>query len=65
MVAKNILIIGGGAAGTSVAASLIRHSDGNKLAIRIVDLTRKHFYQPAFTLVGCPCGVPVQSALGC
>jgi len=55
MVTTKILIIGGGAAGISVAASLIRHSDGKKLAISITDPAKRHFYQPAFTLVGGGC----------
>jgi sulfide:quinone oxidoreductase len=50
-----IVIIGGGAAGITVAASLMRHSDGKKLAISIVDPAKTHFYQPALTLVGGGC----------
>jgi len=52
MEANNILIIGGGAAGISVAASLQRHSSGKKLSITIVDPAERHYYQPAFTIVG-------------
>ena len=44
-----IVIIGGGNAGISVAAKLLRK---NKfLDIAIIDGAKKHFYQPAFTLV--------------
>ncbi|MGB0237505.1 MAG: FAD-dependent oxidoreductase [Cycloclasticus sp.] len=50
-----ILIIGAGAAGITVAASLKRHSDGKALDIAIVDPSDKHYYQPAFTLVGGGC----------
>ena len=46
-----ILIIGGGAAGITVAASLQRHGvpAGD---IAIVEPSDMHYYQPAFTLVG-------------
>lgn len=46
-----ILIIGGGAAGITVAASLQRHGvpAGD---IAIVEPSDTHYYQPAFTLVG-------------
>jgi len=46
-----ILIVGGGAAGITVAASLKRH--GVKAAdIAIIEPSETHYYQPAFTLVG-------------
>jgi len=46
-----ILIIGGGAAGITVAASLQRH--GVRAGdIAIVEPNDTHYYQPAFTLVG-------------
>lgn len=45
-----ILIVGGGNAGISVAAQLIRKKDN--LDIAIVDPSDKHYYQPAWTLVG-------------
>lgn len=45
-----IVIVGGGNAGISIAAQLIR-KDG-RLDIAIVDGTKKHYYQPAWTLVG-------------
>ncbi len=45
-----ILIIGGGNAGLSVASQLLQKR-GN-LKIGIVDPSEKHYYQPAWTLVG-------------
>lgn len=45
-----ILIIGGGNAGISVAAQLLLKN--NKLEIGIIDPSEKHYYQPAWTLVG-------------
>lgn len=45
-----ILIIGGGNAGISVAAQLLNKN--GKLDIGIVDPADKHYYQPAWTLVG-------------
>jgi len=45
-----ILIIGGGNAGISVAAQLINAN--TSLDITIVDPATKHYYQPAWTLVG-------------
>ncbi len=45
-----ILIVGGGNAGISVAAQLLR-KDKN-LNIGIIDPAEKHYYQPAWTLVG-------------
>ena len=50
-----IIIIGGGAAGITVAASLKRHSDGKQFDITIIDPASHHYYQPAFTLVGGGC----------
>ncbi len=47
----DIVIIGGGTAGITVAASLRRHGGGN-LDIAIVEPAEFHYYQPAFTLVG-------------
>ena len=43
-----VLIIGGGTAGISVAARLRKHVDD----IAIVDPADKHYYQPLWTLVG-------------
>jgi sulfide:quinone oxidoreductase len=45
-----ILIVGGGNAGISVAAQLLR-KDKN-LSIAIIDPSDKHYYQPAWSLVG-------------
>lgn len=45
-----IIIIGGGNAGISVAAQLFRKN--SKLDIAIIDPSEKHYYQPAWTLVG-------------
>lgn len=45
-----ILIVGGGNAGISVAAQLLIKN--KQLDIAIVDPAEKHYYQPAWTLVG-------------
>ncbi|WP_396177479.1 FAD/NAD(P)-binding oxidoreductase [Flavobacterium sp.] len=45
-----ILFIGGGNAGLSVASQLLRKRSNLKIAI--VDPSEKHYYQPAWTLVG-------------
>ena len=45
-----IIIIGGGNAGISVASQLLLKS--KNLSIAIIDPSEKHFYQPAWTLVG-------------
>ncbi|MCP9757293.1 NAD(P)/FAD-dependent oxidoreductase [Lacihabitans sp. CCS-44] len=45
-----IIIVGGGNAGISVAAQLFRKNA--KLDIAIIDPADKHYYQPAWTLVG-------------
>ncbi|WP_345947743.1 FAD/NAD(P)-binding oxidoreductase [Mucilaginibacter sp. PAMB04274] len=45
-----ILIVGGGNAGISVAAQLLRKK--GDLMIGIIDPSEKHYYQPAWTLVG-------------
>ncbi|MBK8846642.1 MAG: NAD(P)/FAD-dependent oxidoreductase [Bacteroidetes bacterium] len=45
-----ILIVGGGNAGLSVAAQLILKN--NSLHIGIIEPSDKHYYQPAWTLVG-------------
>jgi sulfide:quinone oxidoreductase len=46
----DIVIIGGGAAGVSVAASLLARSP--KLDIAIIDPADIHYYQPGWTMVG-------------
>ncbi len=45
-----ILIIGGGTAGITVAAQLLRKD--NSLDIGIIEPSEQHYYQPAWTLVG-------------
>ncbi len=45
-----IVIIGGGTAGITVAAQLLR--ENSKLDIALIDPADKHYYQPAWTLVG-------------
>ncbi|MEQ1732564.1 MAG: FAD/NAD(P)-binding oxidoreductase [Bacteroidia bacterium] len=45
-----VLIVGGGNAGLSVASQLLIKND--TLTIGIVDAATKHYYQPAWTLVG-------------
>lgn len=47
-----VLIVGGGAAGITVAAELRRHDHEDALDIAIVEPSENHYYQPAFTLVG-------------
>ena len=46
----DVLIIGGGAAGCATAASIRRRRPA--LSIAIVEPSDKHYYQPAWTLVG-------------
>ena len=45
-----IVIIGGGNAGISVASQLLRKN--KQLDIAVIDPASKHYYQPAWTLVG-------------
>lgn len=45
-----IVIVGGGNAGISVAAQLLRKN--RTLEIAVIDPATKHYYQPAWTLVG-------------
>lgn len=45
-----ILIVGGGTAGITVAASLRRR--GGNLDVAIIEPAERHYYQPAFSLVG-------------
>ncbi|MBV7509044.1 NAD(P)/FAD-dependent oxidoreductase [Bacillus sp. sid0103] len=47
-----ILIIGGGSAGITVAARLLRESHSLSGNIAIVEPATKHYYQPLWTLVG-------------
>ncbi len=46
----DIVIVGGGAAGCGVAASLIKRN--KQLNIAIIEPATQHYYQPAWTLVG-------------
>jgi sulfide:quinone oxidoreductase len=48
----NVLIVGGGTAGITVASSLIRRQGARKLSIAVIEPKDNHYYQPAFTLVG-------------
>ena len=48
----NVLIVGGGTAGITVAASLSRRQGGRNLSIAVIEPNDSHYYQPAFTLVG-------------
>jgi sulfide:quinone oxidoreductase len=50
MANNNIVIVGGGNAGLSVAAQLLQKN--RALQITIIDPAEKHYYQPAWTLVG-------------
>ncbi|MBI1649206.1 bifunctional protein tyrosine phosphatase family protein/NAD(P)/FAD-dependent oxidoreductase [Hyphomicrobium sulfonivorans] len=46
----DIVIVGGGAAGTAVAASLLRRAPD--LDIAVIDPAETHYYQPGWTMVG-------------
>jgi sulfide:quinone oxidoreductase len=48
----NVLIVGGGTAGITVASSLVRRQGNRALSIAVIDPAESHYYQPAFTLVG-------------
>lgn len=48
--AFDVVVVGGGAAGIGVTASLLRRR--SSLRIAIVEPNDKHYYQPAWTLVG-------------
>ena len=45
-----IVIVGGGNAGLSVASKLLLKN--KQLDIAVIDPASKHYYQPAWTLVG-------------
>ncbi|MEB0010519.1 TIGR01244 family sulfur transferase [Glaciimonas sp. Gout2] len=49
-VSHEVLIVGGGAGGIGVAASLLRREPG--LQISIIEPSEQHYYQPAWSLVG-------------
>ena len=50
-VKHQIVIVGGGAAGITVVSQLLAATQGN-LDIAIIEPSDKHYYQPAWTLVG-------------
>lgn len=47
-----VVIVGGGSAGVSVAAQLMRTKQFQKEDIAIIDPAKEHHYQPGWTLVG-------------
>ncbi len=49
---KHIVIVGGGTAGITTAANLVREAAGTSVDITLVEPSDTHYYQPAFTLVG-------------
>ncbi len=56
----DVVIIGGGAAGIAVAASLLARSPG--LDIAIIDPADIHYYQPGWTMVGAGVFKPATTA---
>lgn len=48
----DIVIVGGGTAGITVASHLLKKAKGIELNVSIVDPADTHYYQPALTLVG-------------
>lgn len=50
MIKKHLVIIGGGTAGIMVAAQLMHKS--HNFIISLIEPSKHHYYQPAFTLVG-------------
>src|SRR5690606_15429311 len=47
-----IVVVGGGTAGITVTAQLLRKVPALEDKIAIIDPSTKHFYQPLWTLVG-------------
>ena len=47
---KRVVVVGGGTAGISTTAQLLRKS--SEFEVTIVEPADKHFYQPLWTLVG-------------
>lgn len=45
-----LLIVGGGAAGVSVANNLLRQNAG--IDVGLIEPSEKHYYQPGFTIIG-------------
>ena len=58
-IAHDIVIVGGGAAGIAVAASLMARAKG--LDIAIIEPADVHYYQPGWTLVGAGVFQPEQT----
>lgn len=56
---NKIVIVGGGSAGISVAARLLRHGERD---VAIMDPAATHYYQPLWTLVGGGCAPVEESA---
>jgi sulfide:quinone oxidoreductase len=50
IISHQIVIVGGGSAGITVAAQLLKKD--KKLDVAIIEPSDKHYYQPAWTLVG-------------
>ena len=48
---KNILILGGGTAGTMMANKLYKALDRQEWQITIVDQHKTHYYQPGFLFI--------------
>ena len=46
----DVVVVGGGSAGISVSASLLKRDAG--LRIAVIEPSTEHYYQPAWTLVG-------------
>ncbi|MBM4206749.1 MAG: NAD(P)/FAD-dependent oxidoreductase [Gammaproteobacteria bacterium] len=46
----NLLIVGGGAAGVSVANNMRRQN--SSISIGLIEPSEKHYYQPGFTIIG-------------
>ncbi|RUP08631.1 bifunctional protein tyrosine phosphatase family protein/NAD(P)/FAD-dependent oxidoreductase [Hyphomicrobium sp.] len=55
----DILIVGGGSAGISTAASLRKRN--RKISIAVIDPAETHYYQPGWTLVGAGVFSPEQT----
>ena len=55
----DVLIVGGGAAGISTAASLVKRCKG--ISVAIIDPAENHYYQPGWTLVGGGVFTPEQT----
>lgn len=58
MLSHDVVIVGGGAGGIAVAASLLRRR--SNLDVAIVEPSDTHYYQPGFTLVGAGIFTPEQ-----